>query len=121
MPKRLSGTRIKWTQELRKIMYARLVMEFGSYDTWGNSRSPSDTARFKVVLRELATYFSDLTGESFEPTAVDQQVNWACTKQSDVKAGHARTFILNKAAALEMGFLKSADLTKHLLAGNAQQ
>src|SRR5262245_42634500 len=101
MASQSNGNRIKWTQELRKIMYARLVMEFGSYDGWGHSRSPSDTARYREVLKEIARYFSNLTGNSFAPTAVDQQINWACTKQSDVKAGHARTFILNKVAAVE--------------------
>jgi len=25
---------LKWTQDLRKVMYSRLVMEFGSHDEW---------------------------------------------------------------------------------------
>jgi len=119
MPKKSSAGQIKWTQELRKVLYARLVMEFGSYDTWGNSRSPSDVTRYKKVTEELAEYFTNLTGDSFAATAVRQQVDWACTKQDGIKASHARTFILNKAAAVEMGFLKSSDLPKYLLAENA--
>jgi len=110
----------KWTQDLRKIMYARIVMEFGSYDDWNKSSYPDGhRERYDAVLKELAEYFKLLTGEDFEATAVEQQVKWGYTKQESVlQATHVRPFILNKAAALEMGFIKAADLPSELLPSN---
>src|SRR5690348_566041 len=112
----MAGRPIKWTQELRKVLYARIVMEFGQYNSWDAKRYPADRRdRFNAVLQELATYFSQLTDDEFEPTAVGQQADWACTSQREVtNAGYACQLIMNKAAALEMGFLTGTDLSSFL-------
>jgi hypothetical protein len=36
----MATANLKWTQDLRKVMYARLVMEFGNYDQWGKVSFP---------------------------------------------------------------------------------
>jgi hypothetical protein len=62
------------------------------------------------VLKELAAYFTRLTGDRFAWTAVRQQVDWGKTRQKEIRDGHLRQFILNKAAAVEMGFLSPSSL-----------
>lgn len=103
----------KWTQELRTILYSRLVCEFGPYDSWGKVAYPDGKKdRFEEVLKELAAYFTRLTGKRFEWTAVWQQMKWGTTRQGIIKnGGFAYLYILNKAAALETEFLSSASLT----------
>lgn len=103
----------KWTQELRTMMYSRLACEFGPYNVWGKVAYPEGRKdRFEEVLRELAAYFTNLTGRNFEWTALWQQMKWGTTKQGTVKnGGFAYLYILNKAAALETEFLSSAALT----------
>jgi hypothetical protein len=102
---------IKWTQELRRVLYARLTMEFGSHDKWVMLSYPEgQKARYHEVLKELAKYFSQLTGERFAWTAVQQQVDWGRTRQEEIRANYLRQYILNKAAAIEMGFLPASSL-----------
>ena len=72
----------KWTQELRKIMYARVTMEFGSLDSWeGKRHPPCDRDKFDKVMEQLAKYFSILTGKEFTSSAVSMQVEFGATKQ----------------------------------------
>lgn len=108
---------IKWTQELRRILYARLVMEFGPHASWVLKNYPKgQRKRYDLVLEELARYFSELTGSKFEATAVDQQIAWATTKQESItNAGFAYQFMMNKSAALEMGFLSSSELPEYIV------
>ena len=81
---------IKWTQTLRTVLYARLVMEFGPHDAWGHQSYPDGCKdRYHEVLKELADYFEGITGKKFEWTAVQQQIDWAWTRQKGVKANHA--------------------------------
>ena len=106
------GRAEKWTQDLRRIMYARLVMEFGPYDQWKKTDyRDGKKERYEEVLTELANYFSALGGARFDASAVRQQVNFGRTRQESVLSqSHARSFILNKAAALETGFIQSRTL-----------
>lgn len=107
---------LKWTQDLRKVMYARLVMEFGSHDEWIKASYPEGKKdRYQTVLRELAQYFTRLTGDEFAWTAVQQQVDWGRTQQEQIRDGHLRQYILNKAAAIEMGFLRPSSLPATVL------
>lgn len=95
------------------IMYSRLVCEFGPYAEWGRSAYPEGRKdRFEDVMKELASYFCRQTGKSFEWSALHQQMKWGVTTQPRVKnAGFAYLYILNKAAALETGFISSAELS----------
>lgn len=103
----------KWTHELRVKMYARLLAEFGPHTDWGTFAYPSGRKhRLKEVLKELAVEFTHSTGKTFEWTALDQQMIWGITRQGRVKnAAFASQYILNKAAALETGFLKTSELS----------
>lgn len=103
----------KWTHELRVKMYARLLAEFGPHTDWGTFAYPSGRKdRLKEVLKELAAEFTRCTGKTFEWTALDQQMIWGITRQGRVKnAAFASQYILNKAAALETGFLKTSELS----------
>jgi hypothetical protein len=89
-------------------------MEFGPHATWGgtNIRFPKGKEeRFNQVKEELARYFSELTGKVITSTGVQTQLNWACTSQDEVdNISHARQLIMNKAAALDSGFLQQSDL-----------
>jgi hypothetical protein len=103
----------KWTHELRVKMYSRLLAEFGPHSGWGTFAYPSGRKdRLKEVLKELAVEFTRSTGKTFEWTALDQQMIWGITRQGRVKnAAFASVYILNKAAALETGFLKTSELS----------
>jgi hypothetical protein len=103
---------IVWTYEMRKMLYASLLAEFGPHHTWHGSRYPTDRRTdFQGVLRKLAAAFSIVSGKEITPEAVEQQVDWGITVQKEMKSqGHVRNFILNKAAALEVGFVTTSDL-----------
>jgi hypothetical protein len=114
----MAKSQIKWTQELRKVVYARITMEFGPYQTWGGARTPKGQGgRYEEVLKELAAYLSTHSGKTIEYSAIDQQIAWAVTKQETIQnAGYARQFIMNEAAALEMGFITGPELPDYMLA-----
>lgn len=101
-----------WTHELRKKVFVRLLNEFGPHRTWGNARSPQGKARqYKIVLAELAAEISTQLGRAVKSTAVGQQVDWGITKQIPMRdQARVRSFILNKAAALEAGMISTSDL-----------
>ncbi len=73
---------VKWTQELRKIMYDRLVREFGDHSQWGMSEYPKGKkTQYDRAVKEIASCLECITGQSFAPSAVEQQVAWGFTKQ----------------------------------------
>jgi hypothetical protein len=100
---------IKWTPEIRKQLYTRLVAEFGPHTRWNGAYEPlSKKSRFAEVLEELAAEFTVATGKSFKATAVRQQVNFAVTPQKAddfPDPSHKRTLSLNKTAAREAGLI----------------
>ncbi len=108
---------LKWTQEMRRILYARLVMEFGPHSSWELKNYPKGKRqRYLAVLEELAGYLSTLSGKAIEGTAIDQQVAWAVTRQEDItSSGFAYQFLMNKSAAIEMGFLASSELPAFMM------
>lgn len=98
-------------------MYTSLVRKFGPYSEWENKYSPgygrnSEFEEFKRFIADLVAFDS---GQPTTPGAVDQQIAWAVTKQTNIKSvGHVYTYIQNVSAALRCGFLKSDDLPKVL-------
>ena len=95
----------KWTPELRKRLYTRLVAEFGPHSKWNGAYEPLvQKTRFAEVLKELAKEFTSTTGKAFKASAVRQQVNFAVTPQTESDfpdPSHKRTLHLNKIAARE--------------------
>lgn len=111
---------VKWTHELRCLVYRTLVRQFGAHKTWGAIKCPNGKkSQYDATLRTIAQFLSQLTGTVFAPTAVKQQVDWATSNQSSViNSGFCRQYILNKAAALESGFLDSSELPASLVQTN---
>lgn len=68
------------------------------------------------------SWFKEETNEDIEPTAVQQQIDWAYTHQNEIRArGHVSNYILNKAAALDTGFIKSNSLPLAMKLENPEQ
>ncbi len=108
--------RIIWTHERRKDLYTKVIKEVGAFSTWTGARAPlSKKEKYDALLWDLSDQFRRETGEIISPAAVEQQIDWAITKQKEMKdQSHVRNFILNKAAALEVGFLSTADLPGYM-------
>lgn len=108
---------VVWTNELRTLVYRRLKQQFGPFRDWGKADYPDGKkAEYETALKDIAAFFSSLTGYSFKWAAVRQQVRWAIATQSGVgNQGNARSYIMNKAAALEVGFIKASDLPGMML------
>ena len=103
---------MKWTQEMRRKLYSRLVKDFGPYNVWGAKIEPKDKqVQFEKVLAELAIQFSKEAGHFILASAVQEQINWATTSQMEMKdPSRIRDFVLNKAAALDAGFISASEL-----------
>ncbi|HSM95720.1 MAG TPA: hypothetical protein VLT91_06735 [Rhizomicrobium sp.] len=105
-----------WTGDVRRVLYKRLVGLFGSADKWEKSGSPG---------RDLDENFDDFC-EAFARAvgaksgdAVKHQIRFALpeTEHGSTWDRHAQTAILNKAAALEAGFIRDGQLPKLLAVG----
>ena len=103
---------VKWTPEIRKLLYENLVKEFGPYSEWTeNDRIPNDKTKYYEFLRNWAKILSTTTGKKFTEDSIRMQINWALTSQENITAakGYGQSFmsyyILNKAVALEVGFI----------------
>ncbi len=103
---------MKWTQEMRRRLYSRLVKDFGPYNVWGAKIEPKDKKdEFYKVLADLAAQFSNEAGHFVLASVVHAQINWATGSQKEMKdPSRIRHFILNKAAALEAGFISASEL-----------
>ncbi len=98
-----------WTGDVRRVLYQRLVDRFGPYDQWTKKSSPGrelDSA-FLDFCASFATAVGAKSGK-----AVQHQIRFAMpeTERGSSWGRHAQTAILNKAAALEAGFIED----KHL-------
>ena len=93
-----------WTGERRRLLFRGLVERFGPFDSW-MSMPPSD-----IKLEKYCSDFASLIGAS-SPRAVQHQIRFAMPSSSKrLSAGHARAAILNKAAALEVGFIRQCHI-----------
>jgi hypothetical protein len=103
-----------WTQEMRRKMYSRLSKEIAPHQNWDAKIKPIwKKQQYAQILSELADEFS------LEASAIQQQINFATTTQAELKnRSHIRTFILNKAAAIEVGFIATPELPNYLKISN---
>jgi hypothetical protein len=97
---------------MRHWLYTQLLTEYGPYHTWGGRRTPPQpSVPFDAMMERLARYLSHAAGRQLTAGAVAQQVAWGVTRQTLVRGrSRVRNFLLNKAAALEVGLLTSEDL-----------
>src|SRR5689334_14199944 len=98
-----------WTGEARRLLYKRLVEEFGRYGEWEKSSSPGNgrDAAFEKFCDSFAKALGAKSGQ-----AVQHQIRFAMPESAkgSTWGRQAQTAILNKAAALEAGFIED----KHL-------
>jgi hypothetical protein len=110
---------IIWTGEVRRVLYRQLVKEFGPFAKWEGTSSPGrgHDERFNQLCEEFARVIGAESGR-----AVKQQIRFAMPESgggSNWDQGHARTAILNKAAALEAEFIENKHLPSLRATGRA--
>ncbi|MEA2711564.1 MAG: hypothetical protein QOF78_4165 [Phycisphaerales bacterium] len=101
--------KINWTQGMRRRVYSQLLNQFGPHATWGKHDYPNGREpEYRDALRALAVEFGH---DAPKWEAVRQQVRFGITQQGVIRyTNHFRSLILNKAAALEEGFIAGRDL-----------
>ncbi len=100
---------------MREFFYAAIVRLFGVCDEehWTSSSWPKNReGEFRVFLEEMAKHLNVLYPPSsrFGPFGADYlrvQLKWATTKQALVAERLSGNFILNKAAAYDVGFISA--------------
>lgn len=106
--------RVKWTHENRTTLYKRIVEAVGPFETWNGAAYPRG-GRYKLeqIYRQFAR---EMTERGYPTTwrAVQNQVLWGITRQDKTKVNirHMRTFILNKAAAIQSGLIQPKSLER---------
>ena len=106
-----------WDQDGRRMIYNDLVLTFGPLKEWGNSRYPQGQKQeFDALLLSLAKRLSRKYGKEISSGAISQQIGWGVSRQRKINhAGYFKSYILNRAAAVETGFLTTADLPETVL------
>ena len=108
---------MKWTQEIREYVFRRVLSEFGPKSTWNGCRPKGTNGAFKTLMKNLHVEIPKLFGVTPKsPVAIENQIDWGIqAKQGTIKGeGHHRNYILNRAAALEVGLIKSSDLPSNI-------
>ena len=106
-----------WNSDARRVLYRRLVEQFGPFDKWKGTSSPGNGSDQK--FDEFCENFARVVGAK-SGSAVKIQIRFAMPETSGGSVweeGHARTAILNKAAALEAGFIENKHLPNLLAVG----
>ena len=107
-----------WTGDIRRVLYKRLVEEFGPYDTWEKSGSPGRGVdkEFERFCEVFAKAIGAKSGK-----AVQHQIRFAMPETANGSnwGRQAQTAILNKAAALEGGFIEDKHLPNLHAVGRA--
>jgi hypothetical protein len=98
-----------WTGDVRRVLYKRLVQLFGASDKWEKTGSPGRGLDKKY--EEFCDVFAHAVGAK-SADAVMHQIRFAMpeTERGSSWKRQAQTAILNKAAALEAGFIRDGQL-----------
>jgi len=96
--------RLIWSGEARRLLYRRLIEQFGPFDEWNNSNSPG--RGLDASFDEFCKAFATVVGAS-SAEAVKHQIRFAMpeTEHGSLWEQQTQTAIGNKAAALEEGFI----------------
>ena len=104
----------KWTHDLRVKLYELLMVYHGKYKYWGKITTPGKNnlreSKYPQTLKKIAEHFYETELVEFSPLAVQQQVNFAITKQKTLETPFRLTQLQNVVAALEVGFLENSHL-----------
>jgi hypothetical protein len=112
----------KWNQDIRRIVYKRLLDEFGPCETWQSRLNPTGNKEdWKKICNDIANGLTNITGKNFlgtnkdpkkqwDGSAVEAQIMWGIqeTQNSCVNTGAVTNFVLNRAIALEIGLIPSS-------------
>ena len=107
-----------WSGDVRRVLYKRLVQLFGPLDQWEKTNSPG--RGLDDGFDEFCEAFARAVGAK-SGDAVKHQIRFAMpeTERGSTWERHAQTAILNKAAALEAGFIKDKHLPDRLAVGRS--
>jgi hypothetical protein len=105
-----------WTGDARRVLYRRLVELFGPYEEWEKAASPGRGR--EEEFDEFCNVFAQTVGAK-SGRAVQHQIMFALpeTESGSVWHTQAQAAILNKAAALEAGFIRDKHLPNLLAVG----
>ncbi len=99
--------------DIRKILYIRLVKEFGPYKTWENSTYPSQDE--KERYHEFLEHFADVVGGEWTSQDVKDQIQYAIGKRVLIVGyGNIEDFFQNKRIAEEFRFIDDRLLVKEV-------
>lgn len=109
-----------WSGEVRRVLYQRLVVQFGPYSEWKNKTSPGGGR--DEEYNDFCGSFAQAVGAKSQE-AVRHQIRFAMpeTTRGTSWGRHAQTAILNKAAALEAGFIEDKHLPNLLAVGREKK
>ena len=109
-----------WTGEVRRVLYQRLVQLFGPYRDWKKTSSPG--GKHDAEFDEFCDAFAKAVGAQ-SGTAVKHQIRFAMpeSERGSTWERQAQTAILNKAAALEAGFIEDKHLPDLLAVGRSSK
>ena len=105
-----------WTGDVRRVLYRRLVQKFGPSWDWKKSGAPG--GELDAEFEEFCDVFARAVGAA-SASAVQMQIRFAMpeSEQGSTWGRQAQTAILNKAAALEAGFIRDGQLPDLLALG----
>jgi hypothetical protein len=93
---------MKWTLEIRKMVFSRLAKELGR--EYRKGLFPW-RQREKEIVQEFAEQLNGSRKEEITPEAVLQQVDWAFDNPKSVNKSHVMVFCQCKVAAHEAGLI----------------
>jgi hypothetical protein len=99
-----------WTGSVRRVLFELIVKKFGPYSTWEKAVMPG--RNLDDDYKNFCDLFAQVVGAK-SGMAVQQQIRFAIQLANSGSAtwkAQAQNAIMCKAAALEMGFISSADL-----------
>ena len=111
--------RLIWSGEARRLLYRRLVEEFGPLDDWEKSNTPGRD--LDAAFNDFCSAFAQVVGAA-SAEAVKHQIRFAMPESAEgsLWEQQVQTAIGNKAAALEEGFIGDKHLPHLYAVGKAQ-
>lgn len=109
-----------WTGDVRRVLYRRLVQRFGPSEQWEKTSLPG--RGLDNEFEKFCQAFATAVGAD-SASAVKHQIRFAMpeTEKGSTWGRHSQTAILNKAAALEMGFISDGQLPDLVAVGRVQK
>jgi hypothetical protein len=115
--------KVIWTRAARDLLFETVVAKFGPYSTWKKAGSPGGGQ--DSAFDDFCQTFASTIGAN-SADAVKHQIAWGTPTPFGgvhdwTNQGHAAVAILNLAAALDAGFIRSKDLPKLLAEGRYER